>query len=169
MKTCNKCNLTKELQDFHKKTSNSDGYFSTCKKCRKGSHVGHYMKNKQRYRDSWKKWSTNNVEDYKYYSWVKDLKRNYGLTVDQYNDMLMKQNNRCAICFIYKDDITKFRLSVDHCHTTGKIRGLLCGSCNTAIGSLNDNIEILNSAINYLKADMNNKIQGKGRKINHEC
>jgi hypothetical protein len=42
-------------------------------------------------------------------------------------------------------------LAVDHCHTTGKIRGLLCSKCNPALGAFNDNIEILNSAIKYLK------------------
>lgn len=166
MKTCKSCNKDKLYTDFHKKSSSTDGYFSICKICRKTTHLKYYKNNKQKYRDSWKRWSSNNIEDYKYYSWIKDLKRNYGLTLDQYNNMLEVQNNKCAICFKDQKDISNFRLSVDHCHKTGKIRGLLCNSCNTAIGSLNDDTQILNSAINYLNQSLDNKIQGKGRKIN---
>lgn len=71
------------------------------------------------------------------------LKR-YGLTLEQFDQMLTEQHGRCLICRKTES------LVVDHCHTTGKVRGLLCNLCNTALGSFRDSPEILTSAIEYL-------------------
>jgi len=76
-----------------------------------------------------------------------NLKRYYGISYEDYDKLLLSQNNACAIC---KNPEYRRRLSVDHCHATGKIRGLLCTKCNVGIGSLNDNIEYLKNAIDYL-------------------
>lgn len=76
------------------------------------------------------------------------LKR-YGLTELQYNDMLAKQNNLCAICFC--ENKTTRDWHVDHCHTTGKVRGILCHHCNLLLGNARDNQMILNSASKYLE------------------
>lgn len=83
------------------------------------------------------------------------LKRSYGITADQYKEMLSSQNGVCVICKCREMSIAptskKYRhLHVDHCHTTGKIRGLLCSQCNTGLGSFKDSIENLKSAIRYL-------------------
>lgn len=64
--------------------------------------------------------------------------------------MLMDQMERCKICLMHKSQFQK-GLAVDHCHKTGKIRGLLCHKCNTGIGSFQENIARLKSAINYLE------------------
>lgn len=77
------------------------------------------------------------------------LMRTYGLTLTEYDKLLNKQNNCCAICKINKNNFKK-NLCVDHCHITGKVRGLLCTKCNKSIGLFKDNIEIINSAINYV-------------------
>jgi len=79
----------------------------------------------------------------------------YGITLEQYSLMLENQNNVCAICKskeIAKDNRSgnTRRLAVDHCHNSRKVRGLLCTSCNTALGSAKDNIEILKNMIAYL-------------------
>jgi hypothetical protein len=79
---------------------------------------------------------------------TKILKRMYGITAEQYDAMLLKQDNKCAICL--QEDKGK-RLAVDHCHKTGRIRGLLCGNCNLALGLLQDNPDLLNKAAAYLK------------------
>jgi len=76
------------------------------------------------------------------------LLRKYKITLEQYNELFEKQNGRCAIC---KQKPTKRRLDVDHNHKTGKVRGLLCLACNAGIGQLDDDINILQEAINYLK------------------
>ena len=79
-----------------------------------------------------------------------------GITLDQYQEMLEKQNGVCAICFLpetRKDPRTKssMRLTIDHCHSTNKVRGLLCHSCNTAIGKLGDDIPRIIRAAKYIK------------------
>lgn len=81
-----------------------------------------------------------------------DLKK-LGCTIEQYEQLYTKQNGCCAICGTTIGHKSKnghsARLAVDHCHTTGKIRGLLCGNCNRGIGCLGE--ENLQNAINYLK------------------
>jgi hypothetical protein len=65
--------------------------------------------------------------------------RQYGITEQDYQDILDKQNNKCPICFSKRNsDHRSGRLDVDHEHNTGKVRGLLCGNCNKAIGLLGD-------------------------------
>jgi hypothetical protein len=70
----------------------------------------------------------------------------YGITYDTYQTMFAEQGGKCAICGKQTN-----RLLVDHCHTTGKIRGLLCPACNSGLGMFKDNIESLSTAIIYLK------------------
>ena len=76
------------------------------------------------------------------------LKNKYGITLDQYEAMYNQQHGLCAICFRISDRL----LVVDHDHTTGHIRGLLCHNCNIALGLLQDSTDVLLSAIAYLKS-----------------
>ena len=79
--------------------------------------------------------------------------KTHGITTDAYNAMLAAQNGVCAICKnpeVRRTKGTLWRLSIDHCHTTGKIRGLLCGNCNQTIGLLKEQINTLREMINYL-------------------
>lgn len=73
-----------------------------------------------------------------------DLKRRYGLTIEERAALLEKQGGVCAICFC--DDPT----DVDHCHSTGKVRGILCRQCNTALGLFKDDTARLAQAVVYL-------------------
>ena len=75
------------------------------------------------------------------------LKR-YGLTEEQYADLLVKQNNRCAICST--PIVTGRHCHVDHDHTTGKVRGVLCNHCNLMLGHAKDSTEVLLKAVEYL-------------------
>jgi len=72
------------------------------------------------------------------------------MTHDKYVELLKSQNYKCAICLTHSDDL-KRNLAVDHNHSTGIVRGLLCDACNRAIGYLKESESILISAINYLK------------------
>lgn len=85
----------------------------------------------------------------------RNLKRTYGLSRKEYNEILKSQNNGCAICGEKETSIevktgTTRSLAVDHCHNSQKIRGLLCWRCNGTLGKINDNVELLQSMINYL-------------------
>lgn len=85
------------------------------------------------------------------------LKRKYGITFEQYQKMFDKQNGECRICKgttpnrNWKDGRTQYmKLFVDHDHKTGRVRGLLCNTCNQGIAALKENVDILKSAIEYL-------------------
>ncbi len=78
------------------------------------------------------------------------FKRNYGITLEQYEEMLAKQNGKCAICEASSPSNRTKYFSVDHCHTTGKVRGLLCTKCNRGLGFFNDDDKRLSTAIKYL-------------------
>ena len=85
-----------------------------------------------------------------------DLMKKFGITLEEYNEMLEIQDGACAICGqpeTRKDHRTgeTRALAVDHDHATGRVRGLLCTDCNTGIGLLQDDIEILLNAVDYLK------------------
>lgn len=86
-----------------------------------------------------------------------EVKRRYGITLEQYNEMKEAQNNVCLLCGNPETDVDKRTnkvrdLAVDHCHTTHKVRGLLCRGCNQGLGNFKDNTEVLQKAINYLTA-----------------
>jgi len=130
-RTCKRCNENKTCDNFFiVKSKNKNQYrFNTpCKDCYK-----------QKYQN----------EDRKKYIKFYLKKRNFGISESEYNTMLKTQNNCCAICGIDRKAITK-DFAIDHCHSTGKIRGLLCSNCNIGIGMFNDNIDVLNKAIKYL-------------------
>lgn len=75
------------------------------------------------------------------------------MTVDDYNKMLDQQKGCCVVCGQHESTF-KQRLCVDHDHNTGKVRGLLCKQCNSGIGLLQDDLEILKVAVKYLESCM---------------
>ncbi len=79
-----------------------------------------------------------------------NMKRRYGITKLEYTIIFDKQEGFCAICNKHQIELLR-ALDIDHSHSTGKVRGLLCNSCNQAIGSFKDNIEIIKNAIKYLE------------------
>lgn len=87
------------------------------------------------------------------------LLRRYGITVEEYERILARQGGVCAIC---KKKPKGRYLCVDHCHRTGRIRGLLCSRCNTAIGQFEDNPEYTDAATIYLRAAQKNERSERG-------
>ena len=133
-----------------------------CTKCKKEIFLENFYYSKNgKYRKSSRCKPCHNEYDYKSDKNSK-LKKAYGITLNDYYELLSKQNNRCAICNVNNNG--KYRklangqsvaFAVDHCHTTGKIRGLLCSDYNTGIGLLKDNVNFLESAIKYLNKNRN--------------
>lgn len=91
------------------------------------------------------------------------LKKTYGISLDDYNRMLEEVDHSCQICGKHTDEQTKM-LAVDHCHDTGAVRGLLCDNCNRGMGLLKDSIEVLESAVKYLKMSKRNGTKDKQRR-----
>ncbi len=77
--------------------------------------------------------------------------RKYGLSVEQYGEMLDRQGGKCAICRRGPEVAIHGRLVVDHCHAADRVRGLLCNACNTGIGQLGDDVERVAAAADYLR------------------
>jgi hypothetical protein len=123
-------------------------------------------KRKSQLNEATKKWRANNPEkireirkrsDAKRKTQRRDreLKKKYGISFETYIDMLQKQQGVCAICKRPETKLDKGGnirpLCVDHCHVSGKVRGLLCASCNLALGNLEDNVTYFLNAISYLE------------------
>ena len=99
-------------------------------------------------------------KNYKKKNWQKisvgESLRKLGITNEQYNNMLLVQDNKCAICYQYETRKSRTegnicRMAIDHCHTTNKVRGLLCHACNLGIGYFKDDASLLKKAISYLE------------------
>ena len=114
--------------------------FKTCKGCQEEKESSEFYRNK--YTSDGLAYECKKCV--KRYSWKTKLAR-YGLTTEDYNNMLLAQENSCAIC-----GSSDRSLVIDHDHKTNKVRGLLCSNCNTGIGKLGDTSELLRRAIDYL-------------------
>jgi hypothetical protein len=136
-KVCISCRETKFLADFHKQPRMKLGRASRCKKC---SHIALDVNRKD----------PANAERYKLYRRRGSLKKLYGITDKQYDEMFAGQMGLCAICGASADS-GKRRMSVDHCHETGRIRFLLCQKCNRGLGLFNHDRDKLQNAIRYLE------------------
>lgn len=88
-------------------------------------------------------------DHYERYDRERSLKKNYGITIAEYDQMFSSQSGKCAICETHQDNLSK-RLAVDHCHTTGKLRKLLCEKCNRGLGFFQDSPVLLKKAMEYL-------------------
>lgn len=145
-KVCTKCKREKNKNEFSIDNSQSSGLRPECRKCV----ANYYEINKVRIRKVNKLWRDKNKKGRR----IKDLKNKYNITLEDYNNLFTKENGRCHICNLSesrKGTHGKIkRLSVDHCHKTGKVRGLLCQRCNSVLGYIEDNKNLLKQMIKYL-------------------
>ncbi len=137
-KICAKCGFTKPVSQFYGHVGSKDGLRARCKACDRQFAI----KYKDRVRD-------------------RELKRNYGITLDDYRAIFNSQKGVCAICQ-NPESIAGRTLAVDHDHKTDEIRGLLCSKCNSAIGILGDTSESLYKAYLYLTRKQTNKEEAAG-------
>jgi Recombination endonuclease VII len=99
---------------------------------------------------------TNNKSGYatpqgKHVKKVSFLKRQYGLTIEEVDNMRASQGYCCAICSTPENETPKQVLFIDHEHVTGNVRALLCRDCNTALGLVHERIDVLKAMISYLE------------------
>lgn len=142
--TCSKCKIVKVSDDFYGRKETGD-LRSQCKQCFADYRIKHATRHKQ-YRKEWYRRNESRVRE--------TALKKYGLTLAEYDRLLVAQDGKCAICG--NAETTKLHskirvLAVDHCHNTGKIRGLLCGSCNKGLGSFRDDPKLLQKARGYLE------------------
>lgn len=126
MKVCTKCKKSKPLSEFGRDKRRKDGLYPHCKECKR-------QYQNDRYSDVA----------------AKRLERKYGITKDDYDRMFREQGGKCAICDKPQSECRR-ALAVDHCHASGKVRGLLCDECNRALGYFYDDTNRIAKAIEYL-------------------
>lgn len=153
-KVCPDCKIEKFFMDFYRAKSRKNGLYAYCKDCTRNQAQKWYSTEKGRFtRERYKK-SPKGIEVNK--KWRKSvkgklssrknsLKHNYGMTLDQWNILFQKQNGACLIC-----KRSDKKLTVDHDHKTGKVRGLLCNWCNTRLGWMENNLELI---LNYINTE----------------
>lgn len=146
--SCSKCKETKDINDFTKNMINIR--YPYCRDCSRAASTNSRKKPEQRQKTKdWYNKTYKTIADNAYY-----VKR-YGITLDQYNLMSEQQNHMCAICRNPEPCKTKngtpMRLYVDHDHSTGAIRKLLCIKCNMGMGSFNDDPKLMFLAVKYLR------------------
>ena len=168
MKICAKCGETKPLEAFGPQKLGKDGKRARCKACEvlyararykadpaKAAAIRRKWSQKNRGKDAayTRTWSKANPEKLQAIKRALTL-RAYGLAPQDYASMLLSQRGACAICGTHEPGGSKGkRFAVDHCHATGKVRGLLCSPCNTGLGQLKDDPAVLRKAIAYLEAN----------------
>jgi hypothetical protein len=135
-KVCTTCNIEKPINEFYLRGGNysPNSRKAKCKSC-------DILRVRKRHQDNPERTKNN------------DLKRLYGITLNEYTQMLTEQNNQCAVCHTTDPGGKHKKFMVDHCHTTGKVRGLLCKRCNIALGEVNDNIGTLQAMVEYLSTN----------------
>jgi hypothetical protein len=161
MKRCKHCGTEKPLGDFYREAGSRDGHRPECKACTSARRKLWYKANREREIERVREWQDAHREQYlrmqaeyrasnarNYRS--EHLKRKFGLTLDEYEELLRWQGGGCAICGRMADKVS---LHVDHDHETGKIRGLLCFRCNGGLGQFKEKPERLVRAADYLTGD----------------
>ena len=160
MKTCKVCGVAKPLGDFYANKGGRDGRRPECKSCHLAARKARYDANPRPYIERVLKWQRENRDRYlagqraykesgrKAVSDRKShLKRKYGLTPEEFEELLTAQGDGCAICGKPNPD------NVDHDHVTGRVRGILCWNCNVGVGQFEDDVERLVAATIYLDRD----------------
>lgn len=155
LKRCSHCGVEKKYVEFHGNHRAADKRASWCKKCDHERNVSRMQDPAQRLRilEKCKEYRASNKQQRARSRRRDGLLRRYGITVSQYEAMYEQQQGRCALCGINSPTFgpASSRLHVDHDHSTGADRGLLCGACNVALGNFKDNPEVLETAAWYLR------------------
>jgi hypothetical protein len=142
MKKCYKCK--KEKRKFYSDKSTKDGLRNICADCDCKKGTNWHRNNKVRANATHRIWYKNNPSKIR-----ASVLRRYGMTKEDYDRLLNIQNNKCAICEIDRSDLKK-EFCIDHDHSSGQVRGLLCSGCNKGIGLLRDDSKICLKASEYL-------------------
>lgn len=145
-KTCNKCQIKKNLNEFYLKRK-------VCKTCRNKDQTIYNRLwrslNKEKDRSYHKKYELINKISLREKARERELKKLYNISSQEYNLALQTQSFLCAICMNPPNQ--NRNLAVDHNHITGKVRGLLCWNCNYSLGLLKEDINILQNMIKYIR------------------
>lgn len=149
MKTCNVCDIEQPLAEFWAHPENRGGKCHYCRTCGGAKNRANRLKNREVALERDRQYRRRKYAEDPNFQRRYDLKR-YGLSLEQYDAMYEDQGGCCAICGVAETEAPKGRLHVDHDHATGVVRKLLCHGCNTGLGGLRHDPELLILAAKYL-------------------
>jgi DNA-binding transcriptional MerR regulator len=149
MKTCTVCREAKDLVDFPPDKRNNDGRSSLCRTCDGKVKREWQARNPEKVKAGHRRRYQRHHDEIRAQQVDSRLRHRYGITLEEYEEMLERQDGRCAIC--RRPPPEGKRLHVDHNHETGEVRGLLCSWCNTRLIAL-ENREWFEAAQSYLCA-----------------
>lgn len=155
MKRCSRCKQV--TSDFAKDARSSSGLQSQCLPCQRERDRDRYQRHREKRKAAQAAyWASLPPDERTTRNRLYYLKLNYGLSPEQFAEMLAAQNGVCALCDKPQVGVRKNKqtLQVDHCHKTGRVRGLLCNECNTALGRLGDCEEGLLRALAYVRGEI---------------
>lgn len=151
---CSRCKALKPSADFTKSKHSHTGRYSQCRSCASASKREAWASGgSERYKIAQKRVPQEKRTIRLAQRSARALEKAYGITLEDYQSLLHQQGGVCAICReATRSNALHRRLSVDHCHETGMVRGLLCSSCNNGLGRFADDPDRLASAAAYLRA-----------------
>ena len=155
-KVCTKCKNEKPLTEYYNRKKAIDGKRGECRSCSAYASRSWQQANPEKARETRRKAQRALLSRNPQYQANAARKHLYGITSEQFTELLILQDHGCAIC-AKSATIQGKALAVDHCHDTGKIRGLLCDVCNRAIGLFKNNAAYLQSAVKYLTKETPNE------------
>jgi len=180
-KTCSQCGITKDINKFYRRIRSRDGHTSECKACNIKSGIKYqknhrnntnirakrcYQNHKKEYSAKSNQYNKNhrslktlymqqyrakNSEKIRLYSINSNLMRSYGITMQQKEKIILNQNNKCLSCGTDLKQLAHKMIHIDHDHFTNKIRGVLCHNCNTTIGLLNEDLNMVDKIRIYIE------------------
>ena len=153
-KRCPTCKKQKDLSEFHKSNTRTDGLAWQCRSCAAIKSSNYRKKHHEKLDIYNLQWRERNPEKYKQYALTSHRRKKFGIEPKQYDEMNAEQNGVCLICGLpetVKRNGNTRTLCVDHSHETDEIRGLLCSKCNLVLGLINDSTSILSKMILYLE------------------
>jgi hypothetical protein len=155
---CSTCDRRFPDDRFVKHVNGAGGLTRRCKECAKRLHYEWRVANADHYRAYVKRWTKQyRADNPKYNRSAKNstFKSKYGVTIDEAERLLVRQNNQCAVCETTLDPmgtlIGNKKPCLDHCHRTGTVRGFLCNGCNTALGMMRDDPLLLERGAAYVR------------------
>ena len=139
-KTCTKCGELKPLSEFDPRYDGTDKPYPSCRPCKQATQTEYQRRRRAADPEGEARKQRNAT-----------LKNQYGITLDEYNEMFRQQGEKCVICGT-KECASGKTFSVDHDHKTGKVRGILCMDCNVSLGKLKDDPDLFRKAAEYLES-----------------
>lgn len=165
-KTCSRCKESKPTTCFYARSSAADKLQGHCKVCAAAAFKAYRLSNKGKFAiykynarpevkamraDLQRKYKAEEPERVAARKRKAHLKKEFGITSADYEDMLAAQNGVCAICGTNSPSPHRVNFYIDHNHVTGAVRGLLCSKCNAGLGQFQDDVKLLAKAISYLE------------------